>query len=90
MKTAYELAMERLEAESGPTRRLSDEEKQTLADIDSKYDSQIANVRIQYDAKISAATNHEELAAVRTEMAQEIANLEERREQAKDAVWGEK
>lgn len=89
MKTAYELAMERLEAASGPTRRLSEEEKTALAEIDSKYDAQLAGIRINFDSKIAVAASYEELDALKADMAREIASLEERRTRDKDAIWGE-
>ena len=34
MKSAYELAMERLEKESGPSKKLTDEQKASIADIE--------------------------------------------------------
>lgn len=89
MKTAYELAMERLEAASGPTRRLNDEEKAALAEIESKYDAQVASVRINMDAKISTAASYEELNTLKEEMAREIAAIEDRRTRDKDAIWDE-
>lgn len=88
MKTAYELAMERLEAASGPTRKLSDEERAALSEIDSKYDAQIAGMRIDYEARIAAATSREEWLALKAEMAHELQAAEDRRTQAKDAIWG--
>lgn len=88
MKTAYELAMERLEAASGPTRKLNDEEKSALAEIDSKYDAQIAAFKFDYEARIAAATTRESYLALKEEMAKEINSAEERRTQAKNAIWG--
>lgn len=88
MKTAYELAMERLEAASGPTRKLNKDEKAALAEIDSKYDAQIAAFRFDYEAQIAAATTHESYFALKEEMAREINAAEDRRTQAKDAIWG--
>ena len=88
MKTAYELAMERLEAASGPTRKLNEDEKAALAEIDSKYDAQIAALRFDYEAQIAAATTHESYFALKEEMAREINAAEDRRTQAKDAIWG--
>ena len=41
MKTAYELAMERLN-KSGPSVKLSDARKKELAELDSKYAAKIA------------------------------------------------
>jgi hypothetical protein len=88
MKTAYELAMERLEAASGPTRKLNDEEKSALAEIDSKYDAQIASLRFDFEAQIASATTRESYLALKEEMAREINAAEERRTHAKDAIWG--
>ena len=88
MKTAYELAMERLEAASGPTRKLNEEEKSALAEIDSKYDAQIAALRFDYEAQIASATTRESYEALKEEMARDINSAEERRTHAKDAIWG--
>ena len=41
MKSAYELAMERLNKKS-PTIKVTEKQKQTLADVDSKYTAKIA------------------------------------------------
>ncbi len=41
MKTAYELAMERLGKES-PTVKLTDEQKKEIAEVDSKFAAKIA------------------------------------------------
>ena len=41
MKSAYELAMERLNKKS-PTLKVTDKQKQALAEIDSKYAAKIA------------------------------------------------
>jgi len=89
MKTAYELAMERLEAASGPTRSLSDEEKTALAEIDKKYDAQAAAIRIDFDAKLATCTSHESFRELKAQLAQELATIEDRRERDKNAVWGE-
>ena len=88
MKTAYELAMERLEAESGPTRKLTDEEKAALADIDRKYDAEIAALRIDFDTKIATAASRDAWQQLKEELAREIAKVEDRRSRDKDAIWG--
>ena len=89
MKTAYELAMERLEAASGPTRSLSGDEKAALAEIDKKYDAQAAAAKIDFDTKLATCASHEALRELREELARELANIEDRRERDKDAVWGD-
>ncbi len=85
MKSAYELAMERLNQES-PSRTLSDAEKVELADIDKKYDAKIAEVNLAHDSKV-ATLNPMELMAAQQEMNAEVANLNEKRESEKDALW---
>lgn len=87
MKTAYELAMERLEAANGPTRSLSDEEKAALAEIDRKYDAEAAATRLDFDTKVSGADSYQAVQSLKEEMAQELAALEERRTRDKDAIW---
>ncbi len=89
MKTAYELAMERLEAASGPTRSLSDDEKAALSEIDKKYDAQAAGVRIDFDSKLATCASHEEYGSLKEGLARELAAIEERRERDKDAIWGQ-
>ncbi len=56
MKTAYELAMERLN-KSGPSVKLSDAQKKELAELDSKYAAKIAEREIALNAEISKAMN---------------------------------
>jgi hypothetical protein len=85
MKSAYELAMERLNQEY-PSRTLSDEEKVELADIDKKYDAKIAEVNLTHDSKV-ATLNPMELMAAQQEMNAEVASLNEKRESEKDALW---
>jgi len=41
MKTAYELAMERLN-KSAPTKKISEQQKKELAELESKYKAKIA------------------------------------------------
>lgn len=86
MKSAYELAMERMEAASGPTKKLSDEQKQAVADIDKKYDAQAAEAKLSIDAKISVAPPPDQL-ALREELANELAKIESRREHDKESIW---
>ncbi len=89
MKSAYELAMERLEAESGPTKQLSDEEKSQIAEIDNKYNAEIAAVRINFESKLVGVATPEAYAQLKEEMAHDITQAENRREQEKAAIWGD-
>jgi len=87
MKSAYELAMERLEKESGPTRKLTDEQKAQVAEIDRLYDAKAAEAKITYEQKIASAANPEELERIQAELASTLTSLEERREREKNAIW---
>jgi hypothetical protein len=89
MKSAYELAMERLEADSGPTKSLSDEEKSTIAEIDKKCDADIAAIRIDFESKLVSVATPEAYAELKDGLATEIARVEERRERDKGEIWGD-
>jgi hypothetical protein len=54
MKTAYELAMERLN-KSAPTVKLSEAQKKELAELDSKYAAKIAEREIALNGEIAKA-----------------------------------
>ena len=54
MKSAYELAMERLE-KNAPTLQLNEEQKAQLAEIDSTYKARIAEKELFLQGKIREA-----------------------------------
>jgi len=87
MKSAYELAMERLEKASGPTKKLSDAQKARIADIEKTYEAKIAETKLAYDPRMLSATSIDELNKLKKELADAIIALEERREKEKEAVW---
>ncbi len=88
MKSAYELAMERLEKES-PQVAISEEKKQEIADIDSKYRAKIAERELFLQGKIAQANaegDYDSAVQVEDELAREIRSLEARCEEEKEAV----
>jgi hypothetical protein len=87
VKSAYELAMERLEKESGPSRKLSGKQKAEIATIEKKYEAKIAETRLSYDARMGGAPDFEALNALKMEMAGKVAALEEQRDAEKDRLW---
>jgi len=89
MKSAYELAMEKLEADSGPTKSLSDEEKSTIAEIDKKCDADIAAIRIDFEAKLVSVATPEAYSDLKDGLAAEITRIEDRREREKGKIWGD-
>lgn len=87
MKSAYELAMERLEKESPSGPALTDEQKAQLAEIDNKIDAKIAERKIlSQDEMKQVMGNPAEMQAVKARMQQDLHRLEAEREQQKDAV----
>jgi hypothetical protein len=54
MKSAYELAMERL-SKSQPTVKLTEKQKAEIADLESRYAAKIANEEILLKEQIAAA-----------------------------------
>jgi hypothetical protein len=90
MKSAYELAMERL-AKSDPDsgKPLSAEQKNRLAEIDTLYKGKIAEREIFLKKQLEdalVAGNYEESEKVKKQIASEHARLEEEREDEKERV----
>ena len=88
MKSAYEIAIEKLRESSGPDRKLSDAQKKAIAEIDKRYDAKVAETKMTFDQKIAAAP-YNERAAVEQECVDELARHEEKREAEKEAVWND-
>lgn len=83
MKSAYELAMERL----GGAREYTDETKEKLADIDRRYDARVAEVRLHAEEKAATLKpGSDEIDELRANATRDIARLEEKRESEKEAV----
>lgn len=88
MKSAYELAMERL-AEEEPQVKLTDEQRAELAEVDTKFTAKIAEKELFLDgliAKASASGNFQELAELETQKVREISRLNSDREEAKEKL----
>lgn len=90
MKSAYELAMERLR-ESDPLEsiQLTEGQKEELADIDNKYKAKIAAQRISFEQKIKEAQTHGDFKTAATlgeERRTTLKKLEEERDSAKNLV----
>ncbi|NOY80449.1 MAG: hypothetical protein GXP31_05520 [Kiritimatiellaeota bacterium] len=84
MKTAYELAMERL---GHKLRVLSEEQKERLAEVDRRYDAKIAEARLNAEGRLrGAAGDVDRAGAVRDELVVELASLNEKREQEKERI----
>jgi uncharacterized protein YecT (DUF1311 family) len=90
MKSAYELAMERLEKQS-PTATLTDAQKAEIAEIDSVCRSKIAEKEVFLNDQIlkaRAAQQAGEVADLEKQLAFEIRRIRENAEAKKDKVRG--
>ena len=90
MKSAYELAMERL-AKSDPAARspLTADKKARLAELDRTYKGKIAEREIFLKQQLDQAfaeQKAEDIPKIRQQMASERARLEEEREDEKERV----
>ncbi len=90
MKSAYELAMERL-AKSDPNanKPLTPEQKSRLAEIDRVYQGKLAEREIFLKKQLEdalAAQNAEEFEKIKKQLTSERARIEEEREDEKERV----
>jgi len=88
MKSAYELAMERLE-KSEPTVPLTEDQRAELASLDEQFDARIAERQVFLDdliAKAVAEGNSGEVADLETQKTRELDKIEKEREAEKEKV----
>ena len=88
MKSAYELAMERL-AKASPTLVLTDEQKTQLAEIDSTYKAKIAEKELFLKDQIQKAENagnFGEIEKLEKQLISEIARLRQDCEAKKEKL----
>lgn len=90
MKSAYELAMERLrESDPEAVRALTDEQRERLAELDAIYRAKIAEREVFLTGKLREAEVSGDRVAteqIRQQLAGERARLEEERDEKKNAV----
>jgi hypothetical protein len=92
MKSAYELAMERLE-KSAPTQKLTDGQKERIAEINSLYGSKIAEKETFLQGEIVKEKTKGDIAAVaqlQDQLGREVRRLHAEWEEKKAAVHSEK
>ncbi len=90
MKSAYELAMERLEKQS-PTTKLSEEQKREIAEIDSTFKARIAERELflhEQITKAQAAGNFTDVEQLEKQLGSEVrrwqADCEEKKEKVRN------
>jgi hypothetical protein len=88
MKSAYELAMERLEKQS-PSLKLTDDQRAQLAEIDSVYKSKMAEKELLLADQIrqeKAAGKFAEVEKLQQQLASELRRLSEECESKKENI----
>ncbi|HUD82151.1 MAG TPA: hypothetical protein VMQ67_01550 [Candidatus Saccharimonadales bacterium] len=88
MKSAYELAMERL-SKSAPTVKLTSEQKKKLADLESRYSAKIAEREIFLKDELAAAAakgDFEAVAQLEKQLVSARKSLQSELEEKKEKV----
>ena len=88
MKSAYELAMERLEKQS-PVAKVSDEQRQALAETDQTYKAKIAEREVFLSSLIQKAVASGDLMEVeniRLQLSRDVRRLQEECESKKSKL----
>lgn len=83
MKSAYELAMER---SSGPSIKLTDEQKAALTDIDSKMKAKVAETEIMFDQQLASEADPAKAAFIQQTRQAQIAKIKNDAEDEKENV----
>ena len=83
MKSAYELAMERLGGESN---KLTENQKQAIAEIDSKMKARVAEAEIMFDQQLAAESDPAKAALIQQTRQEQIAKIREDAEEEKEGV----
>ncbi|HMO03431.1 MAG TPA: hypothetical protein PKC67_00680 [Kiritimatiellia bacterium] len=89
MKSAYELAMERLNQQHGKVLALTDAQKKALAEIDRRATAKKAETEILYRDRLAAARargDHAALVADEEALRAELVRIRDRAEDEREAV----
>jgi hypothetical protein len=91
MKSAYELAMERL-SKSAPSVKLSDEQKKAIAELESRCAAKIAERELMIKSEIEKAAakgEHEEIEKLQKQLVSDRksahADMEEKKAKVRDS-----
>ena len=89
MKSAYELAMERLEKKDGKLKPLTEAQKKAIADIDSQVKAKIAEVEIMSKRDLADARargDADKIQSIEAERTRAIERARSRGEEDKNRV----
>jgi len=83
MKSAYELAMERL---GGESHELSGDQKAAIAEIDSKMKAKVAETEIMFDQQLATEPDPAKAGLIQQTRQQQIAKIKADAEDEKESV----
>ncbi len=83
MKSAYELAMDRL---GGEANELTDEQKTAIAEIDAKMKAKVAETEIMFDQQLAAESDPAKAAFAQQTRQDQIAKIKRDAEEEKESV----
>ena len=83
MKSAYELAMERL---GGESKELTDEQKAAISDIDLKMKAGIAEAEIMFDQQLAEESDPAKAAFIQQTRQQQIAKIKADADEEKQRI----
>lgn len=91
MKSAYELAMERLE-KTAPTKKLTEDQLGRIRELDSQYQAKIAEREVflkSQRVEAAAKGQFDEIEKIDKQLASEVARLREEWEEKKNKIRDE-
>lgn len=83
MKSAYELAMERL---GGESEKLTEEQKQAIAEIESRAKAKIAETEILFDQQLAEESDPAKASLIQQTRQRQITKTREEAEEEKEGV----
>lgn len=89
IKSAYELALERMGKSGAPAVKLTAEQKKQIAELDNLYKAKIAETELRLKPRIQEAEfagNQEEADKLRAQLAKELQSFREELETKKEKV----
>lgn len=88
MKSAYEIALEKMKAAGASQKKLTDDQKKRVAEIEKKYAARIAETKLTLEQRVATASL-DDRDALQQQLVDDVKRLEDKREAEKDAVWNE-
>jgi len=83
MKSAYELAMERM---GGKSQKLTEKQKQAIAEIESKMKAKVAETEIMFDQQLAGEADPAKASLIQQTKQGEIGSIRQNTEMEKEAV----